>query len=278
LLSASDFLAGSVVTVLNNNDNSQPGPSKNDGPGFLQVESLNSPGLAHAFFTRHGGGSEHPYSSLNCSFGVGDRRSVVMENRRRMKESLGIDHLVSAHQIHGDKVMILQEMPKDDFEADGFDAFVTDQPIGLMIQQADCQAVIFYDPVRKVIGAAHVGWRGSVAGMIGETVRAMIDNFGSEPADLLAAVSPSLGPCCAEFVNYRSELPEWMHSFQVRSDHFDFWEISRIQLQEAGVAASKIDIARVCTCCSKDHFSYRRSKTTGRCATVIGLVGDQEPS
>ncbi len=169
--------------------------------------------------------------------------------------------------------MVVRDIPDEDIEAEGYDAFVTEQPVGLMIQQADCQAVIFHDPVKRVIGAAHVGWRGSVAGMIGETVRTMTDNFDSDPADLLAAVSPSLGPCCGEFVNYRQEFPEWMHRFQVRPDHFDFWEISRMQLQEAGVAATNITVAGVCTCCSNDYFSYRRLRGTGRCATIIGLLG-----
>ena len=109
--------------------------------------------------------------------------------------SLGIGVLFSARQVHGNKVMLVRDRLDSDFEADGYDALVTDQSVGLMIQQADCQAVIFYDPVKKAIGAAHVGWRGSIAGVIGETVKAMVDNFGSDPAELLAAVSPSLGPC-----------------------------------------------------------------------------------
>ena len=259
------------MAVLIAGNNTKPGPSINDGPGFLQVESLSSPGLVHGFFNRHGGISEQPFSSLNSSFGVGDHRSVVTENRLRMKMSLGIGVLFSARQVHGNRVLVVRDRPGEDFEADGYDALLTDQSVGLMIQQADCQAVIFHDPVNKAIGAAHVGWRGSIAGVIGETVRAMVDNFGSDPAELLAAVSPSLGPCCAEFVNYRSELPEWMHSFQIRPGYFDFWEISRFQLCEAGVAASNISIAGVCTCCSNDYFSYRRAKTTGRCATIVGL-------
>jgi YfiH family protein len=250
----------------------QPGSSESDGPGFLQVEAFKSPDLTHAFFNRHGGSSVTPYSSLNSSFGVGDGEPAVLENRQRLKRSLGIASLVSARQVHGRKVMVVSEAPAADLEVDGYDALVTDQPIGLMIQQADCQAVIFHDPVRKAIGAAHVGWRGSVTGVIGATIRAMGDNFGTAPADLLAAVSPSLGPCCAEFVNYRQELPEWMHGFQVRPEHFDFWEISRFQMQEAGLARANITVAGICTCCSKEYFSYRRSKVTGRCATVIGLL------
>jgi hypothetical protein len=180
--------------------------------------------------------------------------------------------MVSARQIHGTKVLVIDCEPEADLEADGYDALITDRRVALLIQQADCQAVIFHDPIRQVIGAAHAGWRGSVAGIIGATVQAMADNFATDPADLKAAISPSLGSCCAEFINYQQELPEWMHDFQVRPNYFDFWAISRVQLQGAGLLSVNIKTAGICTRCSSDHFSYRRSKITGRFATVVGLV------
>lgn len=238
---------------------------------LLQLDSFNLPGLGHGFSNRHGGVSPGPFASLNVSFGVGDDGDAVRENRARLKRALGFKAMVSARQVHGNKVLAIDREPTVDFEADGYDALITDQPAALLIQQADCQAVIFHDPVHQVVGAAHVGWCGSVAGTIGATVRAMADNFGSDPADLRAAISPSLGPCCAEFINYQRELPEWMHDFQVRPNYFDFWAISRTQLQEAGLRPVNINTAGICTRCSSDHFSYRRSRVTGRGGTVIGL-------
>jgi hypothetical protein len=238
----------------------------------LQLDSFELPGLAHGFFSRHGGVSAGLFSSLNISYGVGDEAVAVRENRLRLKQTLGLRTMVSAGQVHGNKVLVVASGPDADFEAPGYDALVTDRRVGLMIQQADCQAVIFYDPVRQVVGAAHAGWRGSVAGIIGATVQAMGDNFSSRPPDLLAAISPSLGPCCAEFINYRRELPVWMHEYQVRANYFDFWAISRTQLQEAGLRAENIHLAATCTRCSSGYFSYRRSPITGRCGTVIGLV------
>lgn len=187
--------------------------------------------------------------------------------------TLGLTSLASARQVHGDRVLVVKDGPNVDFEADGYDALITDRSTGLMIQQADCQGVILYDPLHRVISAAHVGWRGSVAGIIGTTVRAMVENFGCAPGDLKAAVSPSLGPCCAEFINYRRELPQWMHEFQVQPAYFDFWAISVIQLQKAGLLPRNIEVAKICTCCNPDYFSFRRNAVTGRCATVIGLVG-----
>ena len=239
---------------------------------LLQLDSFNLSGLAHGFSDRYGGVSSGAFASLNVSFGVGDDRDAVRENRARLKRAFGFKTMVSARQVHGNKVLLIDREPTADFEADGYDALITDQPAALLVQQADCQAVIFHDSVQQVVGAAHVGWRGSVLGIIGATVRAMADNFASDPADLRAAISPSLGPCCAEFVNYQRELPEWMHDFQVRPSYFDLWAISRAQLQEAGLLPVNINTVGICTRCSQDYFSYRRSRVTGRGGTVIGLV------
>jgi len=161
---------------------------------------------------------------------------------------------------------------RHDLEIGGFDGLVTNLPdTGLMIQQADCQAILLADPVRGAVGIAHAGWRGTVANVIAETVLAMSRAFATEPADLVAGVSPSLGPCCAEFVNFRTELPAALHGYQVRPNHFDFWAISRDQLCSVGLRPGNIHIAGICTRCSRDYFSYRRERVTGRFASVIGL-------
>ena len=125
----------------------------------------------------------------------------------------------------------------EDKEVEGFDALITDlSGVGLMIQQADCQAVLLFDPVKEVIAAVHCGWRGSVQGILGRVIAVMVENYGTAPADLQAVISPSLGPCCAEFVNYRQELPAEFQQFMVRDNYFDFWQISRYQLISAGMS------------------------------------------
>lgn len=239
---------------------------------MLQLDSFTSPGLVHGFFSRNGGVSSGTFASCNVSYGVGDIIEAVHINRSRLKRTLGLKSIVSARQVHGDNVLLVDKEPETDFEADGYDSLVTNQHVGLLVQQADCQAVIIFDPVQRVIGAAHVGWRGSVAGIIGKTVQAMSDNFASNPADLKTAISPSLGSCCAEFINYQQELPNWMHDFQVRPNYFDFWAISRSQLLESGIKPANINTTGICNYCSSDHFSYRRSRVTGRFATIIGLI------
>jgi len=236
-----------------------------------------SEGLVQATFNRWQGLSAAPYASLNCSFGVGDKEETVQANRGLIKQYLHIDHLVSARQVHGDQIFQIQEIPAEDVEKDGVDALVTNQRgVGLMIQHADCQAVLLHDPAQSAIAAVHCGWRGSVIGIIGKTVRLMCSSYDSRPDDITAAISPSLGPCCAEFINHRRELPADFLAFQGQGNYFNFWEISRKQLMDAGLPAENIRIAAICTACSEDYFSYRRAKRrgdgiTGRNGSVIAL-------
>ena len=105
--------------------------------------------------------------------------------------------------------------------------------------------------------------------------------YNSSAVDVQARISPSLGPCCAEFVHHAIELPDSFLPFQVEKNHFDFWQISKMQLLEAGLQEKNIHIAGICTSCTSDYFSYRRACrngdcVTGRCATVISLVGSSQ--
>ncbi len=238
-----------------------------DQPGFCRF----------AMFDRHGGASAEPFASFNTSYTVGDLRAAVAGNRKRVKDFLGVEFLLSARQIHGDRIFCLEKRPGEDYEVDGYDALLTDLPdVGIMIQHADCQAVMLFDPVCKVIGAVHCGWRGSAQDILGKTVKMMTDAYGSRPVDVLAAISPSLGPCCSEFINHNQELPPGFHSFMVRENHFDFWQITRVQLIESGLRSASITVSGICTACSTDYFSYRRAKRlgddrTGRNCSVVAL-------
>ncbi len=227
---------------------------------------------------RFKGVSVSPYDSLNLSYSVGDDAVSVTENRRRVKEQLGIRTLLSARQVHGDSCYITRKLVSADLEVNGYDALMTDQSdLGLMIQQADCQGVTLYDPDCPAIAAIHSGWQGSVQNIIGKTTEKMIALYNSSPGRIRAHISPSLGPCCAEFVNHSLEFPPAFLDFQVKKNYFDFWQISRMQLLQAGLRDEHIKAAELCTSCSPDYFSYRRAcregdGCTGRCATVIALL------
>ncbi len=216
---------------------------------------------------------------MNVSHGIGDHDVDVDRNRKAMARALGFDRLVYIRQVHGDKVLIINKkgLGNDMAALRGprpeADAFVTDMTgLGLVIQVADCQPILLYDPEKKVVANVHSGWRGSVLNIIGRVIEAMQAQFGCQAKNLIVGVGPSLGPCCAEFINYRRELPETFWPYRDGANHFDFWAISKRQLIETGVLEDNIHISRICTRCRTDQFySYRGEKVTGRFAAVIGL-------
>lgn len=228
--------------------------------------------------TRHGGVSRFPFASMNISYGVGDNPHSVAINRGRIKKQLGIRSLLSAKQVHGDACYIADKILLNDLEIDGYDALMTDQiGVALMIQQADCQAITLYDPTHSAIAAIHSGWQGSVLDIIGKTVRTMSEQYGTSAVNVQATISPSLGPCCAEFINHTRELPSSFLAFQAKENYFDFWQISKMQLMQVGLKEEHIEIAARCTSCSSNYFSYRRAcregdGRTGRCATIIAIL------
>ena len=148
----------------------------------------------HGFFTRIGGVSECPYASLNCSLSGQDARGAVLENRGRAARALGAEptHLVGLMQVHGVAVASV-DVPWKPGEGPQADAMVTDRAgIALGIVTADCAPVLFADPVAGVVGAAHAGWKGAVAGVLEATVAAM-EARGAERSRVVAAVGPCIG-------------------------------------------------------------------------------------
>ncbi len=234
------------------------------------------PELVHAVFTRTGGASTSPYDSLNLSYAVGDLPERVDVNLRLVQEALGLKALVGARQVHGRQGLTVTGAtpPLPETEADGVDLLITrERGVGLLIKQADCQAVMLYDPENRVAANVHCGWRGQVQNLLGEAVARLTREFGSRPEALAAAIGPGLGPCCAEFKNFRKEFPAPLWSYQVRPAYFDLWRLSRDQLAGAGVLPNNIEVAGLCTRCRAEaFFSYRRDRVTGRQGTVIALM------
>jgi hypothetical protein len=242
---------------------------------FFQFPGLSlCPDLAHFVFTRHGGVSDSAFRSLNVSVGTGDSPANVEANLSLIRELTGTRALRSMNQVHGKNILILRDRALQD-SAGPFtaDAMITDRPgMALLVKQADCQAVILYDPVRQVVSNVHCGWRGSVNGLLSAVIGAMRAEFGCDPSCLRAAIGPSLGPCCGEFVTHREIFPDSFKPFMVRDNYFDLWAISRSQLVASGLKDEHIESANRCTRCSTDLFySYRGEGRTGRFATVVML-------
>ena len=252
--------------------------SKN-GASFFQFENLNKfAEIRHGIFTRHFGYSTGPFQSLNVSYGLGDAKDNVIKNRQHISQAMGGQALVFIEQVHNDRVVIFHSQNSassvDNDRAFGIgDALVTNvRRKNLTIQLADCQSILFYDPVRRVIANTHSGWRSSIKNIIGRTLAVMKKHFRCTAADIITGIGPSLGPCCSEFINYREEIPQKFWHYKLSTDHFDFWAVSRDQLISAGVLSENIETANICTKCNTEaFFSYRGEGRTGRFASVIGL-------
>lgn len=243
---------------------------------FRNLSSV--PGLVNGVFTRHGGVSDPPYDSLNTVWNNGDNPEAVRENLSRIKRAMGVEQLIASPQVHGDTIHVVDESNISTLNphypllyTPPGDALVTrERRVGLLVKIADCQAIFLVDPIRRVIANIHCGWRGSVKNLAGKVVNFLKAQFDSNPEDILAGISPSLGPCCAEFRNFRTELPESFWTYQVQPTYFDFWSISRWQLIQAGLLPENIEFANRCTVCeSNDFFSYRAEGITGRNAAVL---------
>jgi YfiH family protein len=155
------------------------------------------PGVRHAFFTRRGGVSQGIYASLNQGVGSRDSPAAVQENRRRTAAhfDLPAERLLTAYQIHSSKVAIAREPWAERPQVDG----VATAAIGLICGAlaADCAPVLLADPVARVVAAAHSGWRGALGGVLESAVRRMTE-LGAEPARIVAAVGPCIGPASYE--------------------------------------------------------------------------------
>jgi YfiH family protein len=242
-----------------------------DGVIWLEFKALEPfPQLVHGVFLRHGGFSSGPHASLNVGKSVGDDPIVVDRNINAVHQIIGASRFVTGLQSHGAYVHDCNDVKT---EIAACDALTTCQKgVALLIKHADCQATIFFDPVQNAIACVHSGWRGSVQNIYANAVQKMQAAFGTRPGDLIVCISPSLGPAHAEFKNYQTELPAAFWEFQVKPTYFDFWSISRSQLEQCGVLSSNIHIAGICTYANpQDYFSYRREKLSGRHATVVAL-------
>ncbi|HVO54881.1 MAG TPA: peptidoglycan editing factor PgeF [Solirubrobacterales bacterium] len=240
--------------------------------------------------TRRGGVSPPPHDSLNLGLWTADEAERVIENRRRLFAGfeLPFERSVWCRQVHSDGVVVVGEADAGRGAADeasvvpDADAMVTDTPdLPLCVKVADCVPVVVLDPGRGVLGLAHAGWGGTVARICSATVRTMGERFGSSPADLLAAIGPSIGPAGYEVgadVISRARQAYGERAAEILTQRgekalFDLWAANRIDLEEAGVAAGRIEVAGIASDERlEDFFSHRREDgRTGRFALVACL-------
>lgn len=241
-------------------------------------------GVVAGFTTRNGGTSRAPFNSLNLGYHTGDQQPAVEANRTALARAFDLPPhlLLTVRQVHGSEILILDQPNPDlgHFQRVECDAVITNQP-GVMagILVADCYPVILYDPEGPAIGVVHVGWRGAAAGLIGRTVEAMREIFGSRPERLFAAVGPGIGGHGYEVDRpvreaFRAGAGNWERiARETRLGHWllDLRCSCELQLAEAGVRPARIDAVAECTCCHRETFySYRRDN--GRTGRQMGFA------
>jgi hypothetical protein len=276
----------------------------NLGLRILQVPAFSKlPWLIHAFSTRPGGISAlNNEKVLNLGFTDWDSRENVLENRRRFQTAAGAVNLplISLKQIHSDVIHVFDTAPSDSCRGD---ASITNRPgLLLAIQTADCVPILLVDPKKRAIAAIHAGWRGTLARIAAKTVGALQMHFATNPRDLLAAIGPSIGPCCYEvgtevatqFLSQFPDAPSYFDEFRTGDEPnpiqwlnmmppghqpppkgvlLDLRKANRSQLLAAGLRPQNIHTIDLCTACRPDLlFSYRKEgPASGRLMSVTAL-------
>ncbi|WP_336490287.1 peptidoglycan editing factor PgeF [Methylobacterium nigriterrae] len=240
---------------------------------FLEAPELSSHSyVRHAFFTRQGGVSEGLYASLNGGIGSNDDPARVARNRALMCAQLGLapQNLVSLYQVHSAAVVEV-EAPFALSERPRADAMVTRVPgLALGIATADCGPILFADPDNRVVGAAHAGWKGALAGVIEATVAAM-ERLGAERTRIVAVLGPTIAQGAYEvgadlMERFRAEAPGSARFFAdgERPGHaqFDLPGFILSRLEEAGIGEAAA--VNLCTYADPERFySYRRTTHRG---------------
>ena len=237
--------------------------------------------------TRRGGVSPAPYASLNLGMHVGDDENVV-ENRPRLFRTfeMPLERSVWSKQVHSDTVAVVggEDAGRGSVEESSIvaDALVTDTPgLLLCVTVADCVPVVIFDPAKRVAALAHAGWAGTVARISSGTVAVMRDRFGCDPAALTAAIGPSIGPARYEVgpevvdratAAFGARSSEILMPTGEEKANLDLWTANRIDLEESGIPAERIETAAISTENRLDDFySHRVEGITGRFAAAVSI-------
>ncbi len=245
-----------------------------------------------AFSTRLGGVSSGHLSSCNLGWDRGDTQENVRENYRRVCRAMGADHsrIVLSDQVHGTTVCYVgqehaggEQIRK---KLSGVDGICTDVP-GLILatSYADCVPLFFFDPVRRIVAAAHSGWKGTVA-QIGRKTVEKLREMGADPRDITAMIGPSI---CQECYEVSADVAEqFCQAYPAQEQEqilekgrvteqgeqkyqLDLWAANWLQLRRAGISPEQIRVSGACTCCNPDLlFSHRASH--GKRGNLNGFI------
>lgn len=266
-----------------------------NGVYYYTFPSFEKTGLVrHLFTSRIGGVSNEPYKSLNLGINTKDNVENIKKNFEKVLSIINntIDNVVVSHQLHTTNVKIVDKNDigkgiNNIISGDGIDGLITNIPgIALFTFYADCVPIFYLDTVKRVVGLAHGGWRGTVNKIAGKVVDMMIESYNSNPKDIIVGIGPSIGPCCYEIgndvynkfnINF-TNINNLIKSMGKDRWHLNLWEANSQILKEKGILSRNISICGICTSCHNDlFFSYRKEKgVTGRMAAVIQLNFNKE--
>ncbi len=251
---------------------------------YYSFDLFDSGSLLHGIFTRHGGVSPAPWSSLNTGGLSGDRRENVVENRRRIFSEfhLPVESIFDVWQVHSADVIATDRPRPLDEPHQKADAIMTDRPgITLFMRFGDCVPILFHDPIRKVIAIAHAGWPGTVAKIVQKTVSELSAHYHCDPQNILAGIGPSI---CVDHYEVKQDVIEQVQSCMggdakdvlVRKEGrtcLDLWRMNQVQLLQAGLSEDHIAVSGVCTAENlADWYSHRGEHgKTGRFGALLAL-------
>lgn len=258
-----------------------------DGVPYLAYPLLEKTGVVrHGFSTRLGGVSTGHCATMNISTTRGDDPAAVEENRRRIAKAIGVraEDMTYTNQTHTTNVAVVEakDRGKRFMETDGM---VTNVPeICLVTFYADCVPLFFVDPVHRAIGLSHSGWRGTVGKMGKVTIERMREEYGTDPAQVVVAIGPSICQDCYEvsedvIEKFRENFDKalWPELFYEKADgkyQLNLWRANQAVLAEAGVPRENIAVTNLCTHCNPDIlFSHRSTGTArGNLSAFLALI------
>jgi YfiH family protein len=204
------------------------------------------------------------------------------KGEKKLSAALGIPpgRLLTLRQVHGAEVLIFEGDTKALTYSLPYDAVITNKKrVALAISTADCLPILMIDRSKRVIGAAHAGWRGLWLGVVQRTVQSMTKTFGCAPEDILVGIGPGIGPCCYEVGSevkslFQSAFDDPHQFIQEREEriYLDLSTAAQLELSHVGIPPENVEVIPLCTACRKDlFFSYRRDNKTGRQLSFIML-------
>ncbi len=247
----------------------------NDLEFYTSTNLANVGFTKHFFSTRIGGISTGAYESLNLGVYTNDKDENIQYNLDKIFSSAKMhsDKITYLRQVHSDKFFVVNKDNYMDIRGQNGDALITsDKGIAIGVFTADCVPLILIDTYNKIVAVVHSGWKGTALNIVGKVLKYMKINMGTDPRSVVAAVGPSIGPCCFEVGLEVAEKFKFVYEYENKL-YFDLWKENIKQIADFGVSEDRISSSMICTSCNNNIvYSYRKEfGNTGRLGTFVEI-------